>query len=153
MGADAGLAHAGEGAFEGRPQSRHFGLECFAGQGDFFLHHGRYIIIHTYMPIKKHRSRTAPGQACAPARPDPQQLLALFLDLLPCRQLWRLSSLKHAPFYDRLFNPIVTLWYFIFQRLQPDATLQAALADAWAGARTGSAAVCPKSCAPSPPRP
>ncbi len=133
MGADAGLAHAGEGAFEGRPQSRHFGLECFAGQGDFFLHHGRYIIIHTYMPIKKHRSRTAPGQACAPARPDPQQLLALFLDLLPCRQLWRLSSLKHAPFYDRLFNPIVTLWYFIFQRLQPDATLQAALADAWAG--------------------
>jgi hypothetical protein len=60
-------------------------------------------------------------------------LLASFLNLLPGRRLRRLPSLAQAHFYDRLFNPIVTLWYLIFQRLQVDCTLQAALADAWAG--------------------
>jgi hypothetical protein len=68
-----------------------------------------------------------------PARPNPRQLLACFLNLLPRSQLWRLASLRKLKFYDRLFNPVVTLWYFIFQRLHCDSTLQAALADALGG--------------------
>jgi hypothetical protein len=60
-------------------------------------------------------------------------LRAAFLSLLPDRRLRRLPSLAKSRFYDRLFSPIVTLWYLIFQRLQVDSTLQAALADAWAG--------------------
>jgi hypothetical protein len=102
------------------------------------------------MPIPKHSP--APPRSC-PAHPDPRRLLSLFLHLLP-RQLWRLPSLRQAPFYDRLFNPIVTLWHFIFQRLQGDGTLQAALADAWAGgADRDSAAACPNGCAPGRPPP
>jgi hypothetical protein len=97
-----------------------------------------YIIIHTYMPIKKRHPQPSQPKASSrhappPPNPDLRQLLILFLGLLPSRQLWRLPSLQNAPFYDRLFNPMVTLWYFIFQRLHPDSTLQAALADAWAG--------------------
>lgn len=33
-------------------------------------------------------------------------------------------------FYDRLFTPLVTLWYMIFQRLNPDHTLEQVVADA-----------------------
>jgi putative transposase len=93
-----------------------------------------YIIIHTYMPIKKRHPKPSPPKTFSPPpSPDRQQLLTLFLDLWPSRQLWRLPSLRKAPFYDRLFNPIVTLWYFMFQRLHSDSTLQAALVDAWSG--------------------
>ena len=62
-----------------------------------------------------------------------RQLLDRFLDLLPCRQLWKLPALKNAKLYERLFTPIVTLWYLIFQRLAPDHTLERVLADAQAG--------------------
>jgi len=93
-----------------------------------------YIIIHTYMPIKKHRSPARPTpSASLPAQPDWPRLLASFLHLLPGRRLRRLPSLARSNFYDRLFNPIVTLWYLVCQRLRVDGTLQAALADAWAG--------------------
>ena len=87
------------------------------------------------MPIKKRRlNPSAPTPARpAPAPPDGPRLLAAFLHLLPGRSLRRLPSLAPSRFYDRLFNPIVTLWYLIFQRLHVDSTLQAALADAWAG--------------------
>jgi hypothetical protein len=50
--------------------------------------------------------------------------------LLPSAALWRLPALKAKPFYKRLFTPVVTLWYLIFQRLHPDHTLDAALTDA-----------------------
>ncbi|MGA2557929.1 MAG: IS4 family transposase [Verrucomicrobiota bacterium] len=91
------------------------------------------------MPIKKRRSQTRPNPSprlpSQPglAPPDLRLLLASFLNLLPGRRLRRLPSLAQTHFYDRLFNPIVTLWYLIFQRLHLDSTLQAALADAWAG--------------------
>jgi hypothetical protein len=57
----------------------------------------------------------------------------LFLRLLPRRELWKLPGLKNKRFYERLFTPIVTLWYLIFQRLQFDHTLEAVVADARAG--------------------
>lgn len=56
-----------------------------------------------------------------------------FLRLLPRREIWRLASLKDQSFYERLFTPVVTLWYLIFQRLHFDPTLQGVVADALAG--------------------
>jgi len=53
--------------------------------------------------------------------------------LLPRREIWKLPSLKDLSFYERLFTPVVTLWYLIFQRLHFDPTLQAVVADALAG--------------------
>jgi hypothetical protein len=69
------------------------------------------------------------GQPALSAR----QLLEFFLHLLPRRELWKLPSLKTKRFYERLFTPIVTLWYLIFQRLASDHTLEAVVADAQAG--------------------
>jgi len=46
------------------------------------------------------------------------------------RQLPALESLK---FYERLFTPLVTLWYLLFQWLNHDHTLDAVLSDARAG--------------------
>ena len=60
-------------------------------------------------------------------------MLAWFLRLLPQREFGRLPSLKNRGFYERLFTPLVTLWYLIFQRLQSDHTLEAVVADAQAG--------------------
>ena len=63
----------------------------------------------------------------------PAQLLAFFLQLLPLPALARLPVLKTHSFYNRLFNPLVTLWYLLFQRLHHDHTLEAAVADARLG--------------------
>jgi hypothetical protein len=53
--------------------------------------------------------------------------------LLPRRALRQLPALQGKRFYNRLFSPLVTLWYLLFQRLNPDHSLEAALADARAG--------------------
>ena len=65
--------------------------------------------------------------------------MAVFLQLLPQRELWKLPSLKEASFYQRLFTPIVTLWYLIFQTLRCDQTLEAVMTDALDG---GADALC-----------
>jgi hypothetical protein len=52
---------------------------------------------------------------------------------LPHRALRQLPALQGRTFYDRLFNPLVTLWYLLFQRLNPDHSLDAALSDARCG--------------------
>ena len=65
----------------------------------------------------------------------PAQLLLFFVQLLPLKALRHLPSLKAQRFYDRLFNPLVTLWYLLFQRLNWDHSLEAAVSDA----RTGGA--------------
>ena len=77
-----------------------------------------------------------PPQCPAPAgQPafSSRQLLELFRGLLPRRELLRLPSLKSKRFYERLFTPLVTLWYLIFQRLAFDHTLEGVVADAQAG--------------------
>jgi hypothetical protein len=61
------------------------------------------------------------------------QLLRFFVRLLPHRALLALPALKERGFYDRLFTPLVTLWYLLFQRLHHDHSLEAALGDARAG--------------------
>jgi hypothetical protein len=52
---------------------------------------------------------------------------------LPGRALRQLPALQSKSFYDRLFNPLVTLWYLLFQRLHCDHSLETALADARSG--------------------
>lgn len=76
---------------------------------------------------------------CKPKTPasaptfTPAQLLGFFVRLLPGHALCQLPALQSKSFYNRLFNPLVTLWYLLFQRLNCDHTLEAALADARSG--------------------
>ena len=52
---------------------------------------------------------------------------------MPHRALRKLPALQAKGFYDRLFTPLVTLWYLLFQCLNPDHSLDAALSDARSG--------------------
>jgi hypothetical protein len=85
----------------------------------------------------KRSKRNAPRPKPAQVQPPftPAQLLVFLLQLLPSRALRQLPALKNQTFYDRLFTPLVTLWYLLFQRLNDDHSLDAVLTDA----RTGGA--------------
>jgi IS4 transposase len=83
----------------------------------------------TYSHKSPHRPPTQPP----PPPFSPAQLLRFFVQLLPRAALLRLPALNNRPFYHRLFTPIVTLWYLLFQRLNFDHSLQAALSDARSG--------------------
>lgn len=52
---------------------------------------------------------------------------------MPLKTLRALPSLQGKRHYDRLFTPLVTLWYFMFQRLDADHSLAGVMADAQAG--------------------
>src|SRR5258708_19491361 len=93
-----------------------------------------HLIIYEYdTPAKKN----ALNANAAPALPplSAAQLLLFFVQLLPRQALGQLPALKAKGFYDRLFTPMTTLWYLLFQRLNADHSLAAALTDA----RTGGA--------------
>ena len=81
----------------------------------------------TYYPKK--RPKTTNPQP----RFTPGQLLRFFLQCLPRRALLKLPALQELTFYERLFTPLVTLWYLLFQWLHHDHTLDAVLTDARAG--------------------
>lgn len=83
------------------------------------------ILLNCQKNVRHPKNPPPPPPAFTPA-----QLLRFFVQLLPRRALWRLPALKNKPFYERLFTPVVTLWYLLFQRLHPDHTLEAALTDA-----------------------
>jgi len=59
--------------------------------------------------------------------------LVFFLQLLPVQEFGQLPSLRSKNFYQRLFTPLVTIWYLLFQHLHHDRTLQAVVTDALAG--------------------
>jgi hypothetical protein len=63
----------------------------------------------------------------------PAQLLTFFLQLLPLQEFCKLPSLQSKNYYQRLFTPLVTIWYLLFQHLHHDHTLQAVVANALAG--------------------
>lgn len=63
----------------------------------------------------------------------PAQLLVFFVRLLPAQSFAQLPALAGKTFYHRLFTPLVTLWYLLFQRLDHDHTLDAVVTDARAG--------------------
>jgi Transposase DDE domain len=60
-----------------------------------------------------------------------------FADLLPAEQVARALHEEGVTFRDRLFSPLVTLWVFLSQVLDPDHSCRAAVARflAWRGAR------------------
>jgi len=69
------------------------------------------------------------------------QLLALFTHLIapPLGQPWPWATSARRRFYCRLWSPLITLWYLLWQRLQLDSTLDAVVKDARAG---GADALC-----------
>ena len=69
------------------------------------------------------------------------ELLALFTQLLahPLGQPWPWVRGGRRRFYTRVWPPFLTLWYIVWQRLQPDATLAAVVINARAG---GADALC-----------
>jgi hypothetical protein len=88
-----------------------------------------YNIVCILQPQKKPAQlKKAPAPAFTSA-----QLLRFFLRLLPNRALRQLPALQGLTFYERLFTPLVTLWYLLFQWLNHDHTLDAVLTDARAG--------------------
>src|SRR3954447_6681135 len=61
------------------------------------------------------------------------QLLRMFQELIDPDLLERwLGECEHA-FYECAFSPLITLWYLVFQRIEPDHTLEAVLTDAHQG--------------------
>ncbi|HTE20277.1 MAG TPA: IS4 family transposase [Armatimonadota bacterium] len=89
-----------------------------------------YYIICIRQTRKKH---AVPHSPSAPPTCTPAELLRFFLKLLPRRALLRLPALQALTFYERLFTPLVTLWYLLFQWIHHDHTLEAVVTDARAG--------------------
>ncbi len=82
--------------------------------------------------------KTAPKNASNPTRQNPAPVhpgpTALVFPPTPSRRRPARTALPEGKtFHDRLFTPLVTLWYLLFQRLKPDHTLDAALTDAQSG--------------------
>lgn len=90
-----------------------------------------HILVYAYYKLQKNAFNSKPSSLAPPF--TPAKLLLFFVRLLPHRALLQLPALQTKDFYHRLFTPLVTLWYLIFQRLNPDHTLDAALSDARAG--------------------
>src|SRR5258708_22456051 len=95
-----------------------------------------YNILCILNTIQKNALKPKPRNA--QPRFTPAQLLRFFLQLLPHRALRQLPALKNKTFYDRLFTPLVTLWYLLFQRLHHDHSLDAASPTLRPAAPTGS---------------
>jgi hypothetical protein len=89
-----------------------------------------HIVYYAYYISSK---KTPRNQKPLSPRFTPALLLRFFVRLLPHRALRNLPALKELTFYERLFTPLVTLWYLLFQWLNHDHTLDAVLTDARAG--------------------
>lgn len=67
-------------------------------------------------------------------RPTPEEFLPLFSELLPPAILEPLVKASGVTLYWRLLTPLVILWGFIFQRLNPDHTCDALVSHLHSGA-------------------
>ena len=81
---------------------------------------------------------TAPAQSIVPC--EPSGVLPLFQRLLTTGLVTELVAATGQRFYQRLFTPLVILWGFLFQRLNPDHTCDAAVSYFASGAADG---LCP----------
>jgi len=90
-----------------------------------------YTIVCILQIIQK--NAPTPKTTKPPPPFSPAQLLRFFLLCLPRRALLNLPALQNVTFYERLFTPLVTLWYLLFQWLNHDHTLDAVLTDVRAG--------------------
>jgi hypothetical protein len=85
-----------------------------------------------------HATLPRPGRQPRRLRDDLAQAPGLpFADLLPAEQVQQALDQERVPFRERLFTPLVTLWVFLSQVLDPDGSCRAALARflAWRAAR------------------
>ena len=80
----------------------------------------------------------APAQSIVPC--EPNGVLPLFRQLLTAIRVTELVAATGQRFYQRLFTPLVILWGFIFQRLSPNHTCDAAVSYFASGAADG---LCP----------
>lgn len=70
----------------------------------------------------------------SPARPGPAELLPVFQELLPAQVVRDLVRAAGRRFYERLFTPLILLWGMVYQRLNPDHTLDAVVSHVASGA-------------------
>ena len=82
---------------------------------------------------------TAPAQSIVPC--EPGKVIPLFQRLLTTGLVTELVAATGQRFYQRLFTPLVILWGFLFQRLNPDHTCDAAVSYFASGAADG---LCPQ---------
>lgn len=68
------------------------------------------------------------------AAPSIQQVFPTFKALVPAEEVRSLARMSSRRFYDRIFNPLVIVWCFIFQRLNADHSLDAVLGQVSSGA-------------------
>lgn len=61
------------------------------------------------------------------------QLLGMFRRLIDPGLLEQWLAESQHTFYECAFSPLITLWYLMFQRVQPDHTLEAVVTDAHQG--------------------
>lgn len=61
------------------------------------------------------------------------QLLRMFQQLIDPHLLEQWLGEDEHDFYQCAFSPLITLWYLIFQRVEPDHTLEAVVTDAHQG--------------------
>jgi len=78
---------------------------------------------------KTSKSATHSTHSPQPARIPVHECLPAFKRLLRQTQLKLAVEKESLGWYDRIFTPVVTLWCMIFQRLNHDHTLQAAVTD------------------------
>ena len=87
--------------------------------------------LHPKPPAAK--ARKIKPSALLRTRFSSAQLLGQFHQLLPLGGLAGWLALCDKTFYQRAFTPLITLWYLVFQRLNPDHTLAQVQEDALAG--------------------
>jgi hypothetical protein len=93
------------------------------------------------MSTAKSLNSKSPKRLASPTAPAPSlrtafsagQLLRRFLKLLSPQLVADWLAATQPSFYQRAFTPLITLWYFLFQRLHADHTLAGALDDAGEG--------------------
>ena len=96
-----------------------------------------YIITDTYMSTTPPENTTSP-KTCSllpqlRSAKSRAGLLLAFKSLLRQTHLQVALERLHPSFYNRLFSPVVTLWYMIFQRLNLDHPMGNVLVDAQRG--------------------
>lgn len=73
-------------------------------------------------------------QAASRAMPSIPQVFPTFKELVPAEAVQALTKASDKRFYERLYTPLIVVWCFIFQRLNADHSLDAAVSHVRSGA-------------------
>src|SRR4051794_39111576 len=90
-----------------------------------------------------HANPTRPGRQLSGLREGLARAPGLpFADLLPAERVEQALRDEKVSFRDRLFSPLVTLWVFLSQALDPDHSCRAAVSRFLAWRAAGGLAAC-----------